>query len=175
PNLHRVPFRQVSKRPRRREPSGDGSSLAASNPEQNTLFEAVRSAKIAVETVVDDWLETYKQDRALSPLHLQNSEIIQQLTEKFEEDSAEYPLSLGTQPWRRFRAAFCELVAAVVRRCQYSVVYDEFLMDALISLLTGLSDSQVRAFRHTSTLAGRGCTATGTRPPTWSSSPAASR
>ncbi|KAM6106675.1 cohesin subunit SA-3 [Phoenicopterus ruber ruber] len=85
--------------------------------------------------------------------NLQNSEIIQQLTEKFEEDSAEYPLSLSTQPWRRFRAGFCELVAAVVRQCQYSVVYDEFLMDALISLLTGLSDSQVRAFRHTSTLA----------------------
>uniref|UniRef100_A0A8B9ND18 Cohesin subunit SA n=1 Tax=Accipiter nisus TaxID=211598 RepID=A0A8B9ND18_9AVES len=175
PNLHRVPFCQVLKRPRRREPGGDGSSLAASNPEQNTLFEAVRSAKIAVETVVDDWLETYKQDRETGFLelvnfivrscgcrgvvtlkmfrHLQNSEIIQQLTEKFEEDSAEYPLSLGTQPWRRFRATFCELVAAVVRRCQYSVVYDEFLMDALISLLTGLSDSQVRAFRHTSTLA----------------------
>ncbi|XP_074898342.1 cohesin subunit SA-3 isoform X2 [Buteo buteo] len=173
---HRAQSRgPVSKRPRRREPSGDGSSLAASNPEQNTLFEAVRSAKIAVETVVDDWLETYKQDRETGFLelvnfivrscgcrgvvtlqmfrHLQNSEIIQQLTEKFEEDSAEYPLSLGTQPWRRFRAAFCELVAAVVRRCQYSVVYDEFLMDALISLLTGLSDSQVRAFRHTSTLA----------------------
>ncbi|KAM6032585.1 cohesin subunit SA-3 isoform 2-T2 [Theristicus caerulescens] len=165
----------VPKRPRRREPSGDGSSPATSSPEQNTLFEAVRSAKIAVETVVDDWLETYKQDRETGFLelvnfiirscgcrgvvtpemfrHLQNSEIIQQLTEKFQEDSAEYPLSLGTQPWRRFRAGFCELVAAVVRRCQYSVVYDEFLMDALISLLTGLSDSQVRAFRHTSTLA----------------------
>lgn len=28
-------------------------------------------------------------------------------------------------------------------------------MDNLISLLTGLSDSQVRAFRHTSTLAGK--------------------
>jgi len=27
-------------------------------------------------------------------------------------------------------------------------------MDTVISLLTGLSDSQVRAFRHTSTLAG---------------------
>ncbi|KAK4805299.1 hypothetical protein QYF61_005927, partial [Mycteria americana] len=199
PNIRRVPSHQVSKRPRRREPSADRSSPAASNPEQNTLFEAVRSAKIAVETVVDDWLETYKQDREMGFLelinfiirscgcrgvvtlemfrHLQNSEIIQQLTEKFEEvlggsgggggsgsgggpgsrrlpqDSAEYPLSLGTQPWRRFRAGFCELVATVVRRCQYSVVYDEFLMDSLISLLTGLSDSQVRAFRHTSTLA----------------------
>lgn len=28
-------------------------------------------------------------------------------------------------------------------------------MDTVISLLTGLSDSQVRAFRHTSTLAGQ--------------------
>ncbi|KAM6360762.1 cohesin subunit SA-3, partial [Pluvialis apricaria] len=85
--------------------------------------------------------------------NLQNSEIIQQLTEKFEENSPEYPLSLSTQPWRRFRAGFCELVAVVVRQCQYGVVYDGFLMDTLISLLTGLSDSQVRAFRHTSTLA----------------------
>lgn len=30
-------------------------------------------------------------------------------------------------------------------------------MDTVISLLTGLSDSQVRAFRHTSTLAGQFC------------------
>ncbi|XP_062454879.1 cohesin subunit SA-3 [Rhea pennata] len=164
----------VPKRPRR-EPSTDGSSPAAKNPEQNNLFEAVRSAKTATETLVDDWLETYKRDRETGFLelvnfvirscgcrgvvtlemfrNLQNSEIIQQLTEKFDEDSAEYPLSLSTRSWRRFRAGFCELVAVLVQRCQYSIIYDEFLMDALISLLTGLSDSQVRAFRHTSTLA----------------------
>ncbi|XP_051631976.1 LOW QUALITY PROTEIN: cohesin subunit SA-3, partial [Manacus candei] len=84
---------------------------------------------------------------------LQNSQIIQQLTEKFKEDSPEYPLSMSSRPWRRFRAGFSELVATVVRRGQYSVVYDGFLMDSWISFLTGLSDSQVRAFRHTSTLA----------------------
>ncbi|XP_069738559.1 cohesin subunit SA-3 [Phaenicophaeus curvirostris] len=161
---------QASKRPRSREPGADGSS-----PEQTSLFEAVKSAKVAVETVVDEWLETYKQDQETGFLelanfivrscgcrgvvtpemfrNLQNSEIIQQLTEKFEEDSAGYPLSLSTQLWRRFRAGFCELLAVLVQRCQYSIVYDEFLMDSLISLLIGLSDSQVRAFRHTSTLA----------------------
>ncbi|CAI9555878.1 unnamed protein product, partial [Staurois parvus] len=32
-------------------------------------------------------------------------------------------------------------------------MYDDVLMDTLITLLTGLSDSQVRAFRHTSTFA----------------------
>ncbi|XP_027564733.1 cohesin subunit SA-3-like isoform X2 [Neopelma chrysocephalum] len=60
---------------------------------------------------------------------------------------------MSSRPWRRFRAGFSELVATVVRRCQYSVIYDGFLMDSWISFLTGLSDSQVRAFRHTSTLA----------------------
>lgn len=42
-----------------------------------------------------------------------------------------------------------------MRQCQYSIIYDEYMMDTVISLLTGLSDSQVRAFRHTSTLAGQ--------------------
>jgi cohesin complex subunit SA-1/2 len=32
-------------------------------------------------------------------------------------------------------------------------MYFQYLMDHVISLLTGLSDSQVRAFRHTATLA----------------------
>ncbi|KAM6289210.1 LOW QUALITY PROTEIN: cohesin subunit SA-3 [Aegotheles albertisi] len=161
---------RVPKRPRGKEPSVDGGDLG-----QNTLFEAVRSAKVAIETVVDEWLETYKKDHEKGFLELanfiirscgcrgvvtpemfrdlQNSEIIQQLTEKFEEDSAEYPLAMSSQPWRRFQAGFSELVVAVVRRGRYGVVYDDFLMASTISLLTSLSDSQVRAFRHTSTLA----------------------
>ncbi|XP_032074548.1 cohesin subunit SA-3 [Thamnophis elegans] len=127
--------------------------------------------------LVDEWLEGYQEDRArgfvqlvnfvvrscgcrgavtLETLgRLQNSEIIKGLTEAFEEDSAEYPLLLNTPTWRRFRAGFCEFIAVLVRRAQHNVVYDEYLMDGLIAFLTGLSDSQVRAFRHTSTLAGR--------------------
>ncbi|XP_065426639.1 cohesin subunit SA-3 isoform X2 [Chrysemys picta bellii] len=164
----------TAKRPRK-DASRDGDSLAERNPEPSNLFEVVRLAKSAMESVVDDWLESYKQNKEAGFLELvnffirscgckgvvtpemfrkqQNSEIIQQLTEQFDEDSAEYPLVLTTQPWRKFQAGFCELVTVLVRRCQYSIIYDEYLMDTLISLLTGLSDSQVRAFRHTSTLA----------------------
>ncbi|KAM9025187.1 cohesin subunit SA-3 isoform 2-T2 [Ara ararauna] len=167
----------VRKCPRMTEPNGGCSSASTVNPEPNTLFEAIKSAKIAMETVVVDWLETYKRDRETGFLELinfivcscgcqgvvtpqmfrdlQNSEIIQQLTEQFKEDSSEYPLSLNTRPWRRFRDGFCELLTAVVQRCQYSIIYDEFLMGSLISFLISLTDSQVRAFRHTSTLAGR--------------------
>lgn len=57
--------------------------------------------------------------------------------------------------WKKFRYNFCEFVAVLIRQCQYSIIYDEYMMDTVISLLTGLSDSQVRAFRHTSTLAGQ--------------------
>lgn len=57
--------------------------------------------------------------------------------------------------YKKFRSNFCEFVTLLVRQCQYSILYDQFMVDNLISMLTGLSDSQVRAFRHTSTLAGQ--------------------
>jgi len=59
------------------------------------------------------------------------------------------------QTWKKFRNNFCDFVQILVKQCQYSIIYDQYLMDNVISLLTGLSDSQVRAFRHTATLAGR--------------------
>ncbi|XP_071588596.1 LOW QUALITY PROTEIN: cohesin subunit SA-3-like, partial [Heliangelus exortis] len=157
--------------PQKKEPSREGSS----SPESNPLFEAIKSGKVAVEVVVDEWLDSYKQDRESGFLELanflvrscgcrgvvtqkmfrelQNSEIIRQLTEKFQEDSPGYPLALPSRPWRRFRAGFCQVLGVLVQRVRFSILYDEFLMDSLLSLLVGLSDSQVRAFRHTSTLA----------------------
>uniref|UniRef100_A0A2K5DHE4 Cohesin subunit SA n=1 Tax=Aotus nancymaae TaxID=37293 RepID=A0A2K5DHE4_AOTNA len=69
------------------------------------------------------------------------------------QDSGDYPLTAPGPSWKKFQGSFCEFVRTLVCQCQYSLLYDGFPMDNLISLLTGLSDSQVRAFRHTSTLA----------------------
>uniref|UniRef100_A0A9L0TD07 Cohesin subunit SA n=1 Tax=Equus caballus TaxID=9796 RepID=A0A9L0TD07_HORSE len=69
------------------------------------------------------------------------------------QDSGDYPLTAPGPSWKKFQGSFCEFVRTLVFRCQYGLLYDGFPMDNLISLLTGLSDSQVRAFRHTSTLA----------------------
>lgn len=71
------------------------------------------------------------------------------------QDSGDYPLTIAGPQWKKFKTSFCEFISVLVRQCQYSIIYDEYMMDTVISLLTGLSDSQVRAFRHTSTLAGR--------------------
>ncbi|KFP11878.1 Cohesin subunit SA-1, partial [Tinamus guttatus] len=69
------------------------------------------------------------------------------------QDSGDYPLTMPGPQWKKFRSNFCEFIGVLIRQCQYSIIYDEYMMDTVISLLTGLSDSQVRAFRHTSTLA----------------------
>ncbi|KAJ1084746.1 hypothetical protein NDU88_004892 [Pleurodeles waltl] len=152
-----------------------GTAQAGAPLQPSDIFEAVKLSKSAMQSVVDDWLDIYKQDREAGLLDLinfimqacgckgvvsqemlqkyQNAEIIHKMTEKFDEESADYPLSMTSSPWKKFKANFCEFIVTVVRQCQYNILYDEFLMDTLISLLTGLSDSQVRAFRHTSTVA----------------------
>ncbi|XP_054062602.1 cohesin subunit SA-1 isoform X2 [Rissa tridactyla] len=167
----------------RPESAARGTSRGRANghPQQNgegdpvTLFEVVKLGKSAMQSVVDDWIESYKQDRDIALLDLinffiqcsgcrgtvriemfrnmQNAEIIRKMTEEFDEDSGDYPLTMPGPQWKKFRSNFCEFIGVLIRQCQYSIIYDEYMMDTVISLLTGLSDSQVRAFRHTSTLA----------------------
>ena len=71
------------------------------------------------------------------------------------QESGDYPLIMTGPLYKKFRTNFCDFIAVLVRQCQYSILFDQYMMDNIISLLTGLCDSQVRAFRHTSTLAGK--------------------
>ncbi|XP_060682251.1 cohesin subunit SA-2 isoform X1 [Hemiscyllium ocellatum] len=164
-----------------------------------TLFEVVRMGKSAMQSVVNDWIEEYKQDRDTALLDLiiffiqcsgckgmvtaevfqnmHSPDIRRKMTEEFDEetglqykkfmvypwilnvtwpldlDSGDYPLTMSGPYWKKFKSNFCEFLSVLIQHCQYTIIHDEYLMDTVISLLTGLSDSQVRAFRHTSTLA----------------------
>lgn len=75
------------------------------------------------------------------------------VTWPLDMDSGEYPLIMSGLYWKRFRSHFCEFVSVLVAQCQSCVIFDGYLLNTLISLLTELSDSRVRAFRHTCTLA----------------------
>ncbi|NXB34605.1 STAG2 protein, partial [Eulacestoma nigropectus] len=140
-----------------------------------TLFEVVSMGKQAMQSVVVDWIEAYKQDRNVALLDLINffiqcsgcqgmvtaemfqslhkKDVMRKMTETFDKDNEDYPLIRTGPYWKKFKANFCEFIAVLVQQCQYSILYDNYLMDTIISLLTGLADSMVRAFRHTSTLA----------------------
>ncbi|XP_014844454.1 PREDICTED: cohesin subunit SA-2-like [Poecilia mexicana] len=75
------------------------------------------------------------------------------VTWPMDADSAEYPLVQSRPSGRWFHSEFCDFVSVLVAQCQHSVLFDSYLMNSLISLLTELSNSYVRAFRHTCTLA----------------------
>ena len=47
---------------------------------------------------------------------------------------------------------FVEFLERIIGQCQHSILYDEYMLDTLLVWLVGLTDSQVRAFRHTCTL-----------------------
>ncbi|XP_071950467.1 cohesin subunit SA-2-like isoform X2 [Antedon mediterranea] len=174
---------RIKKKPVRGQPAKRGrgrgrqkaetESIASNEPV--TLFEIVRQGKGGAATIVDDWIETYKTNRDTALLDLINfiiqssgckgvvttdmyatlehSDIIRRMTEEFDEESGDYPLIMTGIMYKKFKTNFCDFISVLVRQCQYSILYDQYMMDNIISLLTGLSDSQVRAFRHTSTLA----------------------
>ncbi|GBP15798.1 Cohesin subunit SA-1 [Eumeta japonica] len=142
--------------------------------DETSLYNILRFNKTAINQVVDMWIEQYKTNRegALVQLmqffinasgcrgkvtpdmaQMEHTLIIKKMTQEFDEESGEYPLIMAGQSWKKFRSNFCEFIQTLVKMCQYSIIYDQYLMDNIISLLTGLSDSQVRAFRHTATLA----------------------
>ncbi|KAF1384988.1 hypothetical protein PFLUV_G00125940 [Perca fluviatilis] len=124
--------RQASPRPVTRANEGIGGISA------EDIYDAVRSGKSAMVTVVDEWLDSYKRSREVGLLVLINF-IVQSCGCK------------GPQ-LRRFKASLCEFIRVLVSSCRNSLIFDEYLFPSLLALLTGMSDSQVRAFRHTSTL-----------------------
>ncbi|XP_043227406.1 cohesin subunit SA-2-like isoform X2 [Amphibalanus amphitrite] len=143
--------------------------------EEPSLYKIVKEGRSLLQTVVDEWIDQYKVNRNVALLALnqffitasgckgvitakmqqtmEDVAIIRKMTEEFDEESGEYPLIQTGQQWKKFRANFCDFVGTLVKQCQYSIIYDQHLMDNVISFLTGLTDSQVRAFRHTATLA----------------------
>uniref|UniRef100_A0AAY4ECF2 Cohesin subunit SA n=1 Tax=Denticeps clupeoides TaxID=299321 RepID=A0AAY4ECF2_9TELE len=154
----------------------ENKHLKNGDTEAVTLFEVVTMGRAAMQAVVDDWIDAYVADRDGALLDLisffiqcsgckglvtaemfqsrQDTDVMSKMVEDVDEDGGEYPLTTCGAYWKRFRSQFCEFVSVLVTQCQYSIVFDSYLMSTLISLLTELSDSRVRAFRHTCTLAG---------------------
>lgn len=143
---------------------------------QGSLFDIVKAGKGALRAVVDDWIESYTSDKETGMVDLiqffvqccgckgtvttkmleeeESVNAIRQLTEQFDEDSHEYPLIMTGPAYKKFRVNFMDFVDSLIQQCQHSIIYDEYMLDTLVSWLIRLSDSPVRAFRHTSTLVG---------------------
>ncbi|VDP04955.1 unnamed protein product, partial [Heligmosomoides polygyrus] len=154
------------------EPPGQGLAEI----DETGLFGAVKTGR-NLEQTIDEWIEEYERnpDAALVKLmqffisccgckgtinaHMLNtmeySDIIRRMTEDFDEDSGDYPLILTGTQWKKFRNNLHSMLYVWIDKCKSSLIFDQRMMDSVIQLLTGLADSQVRAFRHTATFAGK--------------------
>ncbi|KAL6727688.1 hypothetical protein Aduo_009542 [Ancylostoma duodenale] len=130
---------------------------------------------IVISQTIDEWIEEYERnpDAALVKLQqffisccgckgvinahmlstMEYSDIIRRMTEDFDEDSGDYPLILTGTQWKKFRNNLHSMLYVWIDKCKSSLIFDQRMMDSVIQLLTGLADSQVRAFRHTATFA----------------------
>lgn len=147
----------------------------SSQPTASGLFDAVKSGKAALRSVINQWISDYKQEPTQAMLEmiqffvdscgcknkitmemfeqLEYFNIINELTKHFAENTGDYPLVINTAAYRRFKMNFIDFVEKMIDLCQNNIIYDGYFLDTLIVWLIGFTDSQIRAFRHTCTLA----------------------
>ncbi|XP_022374026.1 cohesin subunit SA-2-like isoform X2 [Enhydra lutris kenyoni] len=164
-----------------------------------TLFEMVALGKNSVQTAVEEWVRSYKEDRELALLDLisffvqccgcegmvtaelyqsnEGKKVVHKMTEKFDQETGLYYKKFLAYPWiltimwpeklqndfypivgpgpfwKRFRVNFCEFTELLVHQTHSSVLCDGHLMDTVIGMLSGLTNSAVYSLRHTSSLA----------------------
>ncbi|CAI2355382.1 unnamed protein product [Caenorhabditis sp. 36 PRJEB53466] len=159
------PHGATFKAPNASKPASD------SEPSDQELVSAVKSGKKILEAV-DRWIERYNDEYMIATAEIQQfffaicgckgkvtpqmsatlsfKDIICRMTEDFEEESADYPLVHGGA-LKKIRTNLHTFLHLLVDHMKSSLLFDHTLMDGLVQLLTGMADSQVRAFRHTST------------------------
>ncbi|XP_051938433.1 cohesin subunit SA-2 isoform X3 [Hippocampus zosterae] len=107
----------------------------------------------AMDKMVDELVEDSDEVAGLQYKKFLAFPWILTVTWPMDADSMEYPLIQPGPYGRWFHSELCDFVSVLVCQCQHSLIFDSYLINTLISLLSELSDSHIRAFRHTCTLA----------------------
>ncbi|XP_053733289.1 cohesin subunit SA-2 isoform X1 [Synchiropus splendidus] len=98
-------------------------------------------------------VEKYDEDSGLQYKKVLAFPWILTVTWPTDKENSEYPL-IQTGPYGRwFHADLSEFLSVFVTQCQQTIIFDGYLMNSVLSLLSELSNSYIVAFRHTCTLA----------------------
>uniref|UniRef100_A0AC35TSF4 SCD domain-containing protein n=1 Tax=Rhabditophanes sp. KR3021 TaxID=114890 RepID=A0AC35TSF4_9BILA len=139
-----------------------------------TLFGKIKNGK-SVATVADEWITNYNSNpegalqeicqflisssgcRGVLALNLIKQgnfkNILVLLTDCFNDETTDYPLISTSVQYKKFKQNFGDFLVVFASKCKSNILYDQTLMDSICQLLTAMADSEVRAFRHTSTYA----------------------
>ena len=172
------PRKRMNKsRTKRARENGDSSAAyEPSDVQEETLYTAVLSGKAPMTELAAGWIERYQDDRDTALLEIIQffisssgckstvtpqlyrgigsgfQEVLKTMTDEFGEEGSEYPLTLTGTNFRRFKPSLGDFITQLVKQCaQAELLYDEFMMDYVLQLLSEMSASHVRPFRHTGT------------------------
>ncbi|CAF1610429.1 unnamed protein product [Adineta ricciae] len=155
--------------------TANNTTYSGQHAEEKGYFHHLLAGKTNIQVLVDQWIDSYQanRDEALIELmqffldssgckgkltqtmylKMEHVDMLRAMTEHFDEDTSEYPIIMAGLQYKKFRTSFSEFVVLLIKQASYSIIYDQYMIDNLVTLLTALSDSPVRAFRHTGTLA----------------------
>ncbi|CAD5225725.1 unnamed protein product [Bursaphelenchus okinawaensis] len=159
------------KTPVRRPPNAQN---AAQNFVESDMFNALMKGD-KFNKIIEGWIETYERDQdeatvkflqflinatgckgAVTTVMVRSmdfKQIVDNLSDQFEDDCGDYPLVRTGNQWKRFRSLFGDFIMIFVGKIKQSIIYDDGFTDYVMQLLTGFASSPVRNFRHTATFA----------------------
>ncbi|KAM0753990.1 hypothetical protein T439DRAFT_298458 [Meredithblackwellia eburnea MCA 4105] len=143
----------------------------------NTLYNAIRNPNSALQTVVDDWVESYQQNAGPAMAELINFvlracgcnasidehqaldengivDVLDEIQNDFKNSVLlAYPLISKSKPLKKLRASLTSFLTRLFEATNTSeILYDEVFCQTFQSWLTSLSSSKIRSFRHTATV-----------------------
>ncbi|KAK4699710.1 cohesin complex subunit SA-1/2, partial [Phenoliferia sp. Uapishka_3] len=145
--------------------------------EDNTLFNAVRNPDSALQSTVDDWVESYQEATGPALAELINFflrtcgcnasidehqaedengivDVLDGIQDDFKNATLlAYPLISKSKALKKFRSSLANFLSRIFTTAASSeILYDETFCQTIQSWLTSLSSSKIRSFRHTATV-----------------------
>ncbi|CAD5230132.1 unnamed protein product [Bursaphelenchus xylophilus] len=157
--------------PTRRPPA---ASHAAIDNAESDIFNALMKGEKFTK-IIDKWIQDYERDQddatvkflqflitatgckgavtTVMVRSLEFKQIVDNLSDQFDDDCGDYPLVRAGNQWKKFRSLFGEFIMIFVGKIKQSIIYDDGFTDYVMQLLTCFASSSVRNFRHTATFA----------------------
>ncbi|KAM0792165.1 hypothetical protein ACM66B_004862 [Microbotryomycetes sp. NB124-2] len=143
----------------------------------NAVFNAVRNPNTALESTVNDWIESYQESPGPAMAELvdfllrccgcnssvdehqaedENGivETLTDVTDEFKHESnLAHPLVSRSKTYKKFRSSLASFLSRLYRAAATSeILYDTPFSDLVQAWILVLSSSKIRAFRHTATV-----------------------
>ncbi|GAA6060152.1 hypothetical protein JCM10212_001449 [Sporobolomyces blumeae] len=144
--------------------------------DDNNLFNAVKSPNTALQTVAEDWVESYREDSGPAMAELVNFvlrccgcnasvdehqaedengivENLKDIVDEFKQESNHaYPLISRSKGYKKFRSSLGQFVSKLINAAADDILFSTSFYEHFQAWTHALSSSQIRALRHTATV-----------------------